>query len=110
MSIPSIRDVGGAFYWQQRHLRACESPQTSFERAVVSVCDGLTEYLSGLEFDDDGKWSDYVLAPALGEILLGVRGLLNGDLGRLDGGTVDTFLSNVAALIRFDLDAGAYTG
>lgn len=109
-NIPSLRDVGGRFYWQERHLRACESPATSSERAIVSLCDGVTEYLSGQDPDDDGVWLDYVLSPGVGSILVGIRALLNGDLGRLDAGTVDTFLMRVAEQIGWDMDAECYTG
>jgi hypothetical protein len=35
---------------------------------------------------------DYVLGPAWEQIGLGIRALLNGELGRLDGGTLDRFI------------------
>jgi hypothetical protein len=105
--IPSIRTVRygtrGPFYWQARHMSACESPATSAERAIVSLCDGITEYLSGQD-GEDGVWIDYMLGPGLGSVLVGVRELLNGDIGRLDAGTVDSFLRDIAGRIAWDMD------
>lgn len=75
--------------WQDRHRAALASPRTSFERLSV-ILDAVEAYCrayrSAYESDiaDDAILGDEGVAP----ILLGVVRLLDGDLGRLDAGTM----------------------
>jgi hypothetical protein len=81
--------------WQDRHDNAMAFPRPGFEAAIVGMLKGWHNYAvsaklaHGSPIGDDG-----VLGPewqAIGQALLG---LLNGDIGRLDGGTLDGFIRN----------------
>lgn len=55
----------------------------TYEQAILTMMDGIAQYEAALDSPD------YVLGEALGLMLQGFRALLNGSLGRLDGGTLD---------------------
>lgn len=76
--------------WLNRHTRAWTSPESGHERAVVGLIRSWLEYAEahesslGSNIGEDGylgdEWRDIGLA---------LRGLLNGETGRLDCGTLD---------------------
>ena len=79
--------------WQTRHNNAAVRPRAGTEESLVAMLRGWATYAHvHKESYDSPIGDDGVLGPewqAIGESL---RGLLNGDIGRLDGGTVDSFI------------------
>lgn len=81
--------------WQDRHDAAVNGSgkHLAFETAVVSMITGWSEYAEHhraqyeLNIGDDG-----VLGPEWEAIGDSLRGLLNGETGRLDCGTLDGFI------------------
>ena len=53
---------------------------------------------------ENGIGADYVLGPEWAAIGMGIRGLLNGDCGRLDCGSIDTGICDVLITEGFDPD------
>ncbi len=81
--------------WATRHNAALGAPR-GFEIAVVYMLRGLHSYrvlhLARYECDvlDDGEFGD-----GIQDIARGVRTLLNGETGRLDCGTIDSYLCEI---------------
>lgn len=85
--------------WDERHNEVVQRvfqpyPWTdTMENAVVMLLNSWANYANAHKerfeslIGDDG-----VLGPLWQQIGEGIRGLLNGELGRLDGGTCDTFI------------------
>lgn len=73
----------------EAHRRAAAHP-TAFEVAIVDLCRGVERYVAMHDAS-----LDYVLGPNVGAILEGIRGLLNGNVGQLDAGTVSRFLDDL---------------
>jgi hypothetical protein len=86
--------------WRFTHDDRVANPRTLAEAAIVTLADGIDLYASTL------NGPDYVLTPAVGELLSAFLTLLNGDIGHLDGGTCDAWARKVAARIGWDLDLG----
>jgi len=86
-----------ADYWKERHARAYRTPRQGVERALRSIIDGLEEYARGHEAANGSKLSeDYILGEYWISAWSDVRGLLNGDIGRFDGGSLDRRLGDIA--------------
>lgn len=91
---PAYATPSVAASWTSRHCAAIMSPRDPFERALVELLTGWLRYADahesayGSPVGDDGvlglEWA------RIGEAL---RGLLNGHLGRLDGGTLDSLIA-----------------
>jgi len=92
----SNRNMPNTGGWQTRHDAAIDNPvTTSFESTLVKMLKGWQEYamVHKREYDsligEDGvlglEWE------AIGDSL---RGILNGQAGRLDCGTLDSFILN----------------
>lgn len=83
--------------WKRRHEQAFDAPRGEFERALVDLYNGLQQYAEGYrdrfgsEIGDDG-----VLGPEWVAIARAFIGLLNGDTGRLDAGTLDKWVREIA--------------
>lgn len=91
--------------WQGRHTAAFLDPVTSHERALVFILKGWEEYAEGHEDAYESPiGEDYVLGDDWAKIGFALRGLLNGDLGRLDGGTLDAFICHRLNEAGFDPD------
>lgn len=90
--------------WRFTHDDRVRNPRTLAEAAIVTLADGIDLYAATL----DGP--DYVLTPEVGALLDAFIGLLNGDIGHLDGGTCDAWARKVAARIGWDLDLGQMAG
>jgi hypothetical protein len=87
-------DRPGENGWRGRHHRAIYGPMES-ERGIVLMLKGWHEYAVTYRARFDSLiGSDGVLGPAWEEIGDSLRTMLNGDIGRLDGGTCDSFLLN----------------
>jgi hypothetical protein len=72
------------------------------ERPIVGFITALADYGDAHKerFESD-IGDDYVLGKDWMDILKATRGLLNGELGRLDGGTLDGMLCGLATLAGF---------
>ena len=86
--------------WQDRHDAAIKTAaniyvRREFETAVVEMIKGWERYAEDHRVRFESKiGDDGVLGPEWEAIGDALRGLLNGELGRLDGGTLDGFLLN----------------
>jgi hypothetical protein len=92
--------------WKALHDEAYADPKTPRQRWIVSLIKGIeksiNEYTRAHTYD---PFPDGVISEAFGEVISGARSLLNADFGgRLDGGTLDAKLCDLAQLVRFDLD------
>lgn len=81
--------------WGERHVKAWQQPR-GMETPVVHLIEALEGYaqghfkLYGSRIGDDGVLGEEWLA-----IAKAIRGLCNGELGRLDGGTIFDLLSTL---------------
>ena len=98
--------------WARGNFTAATFPSTPYEIAIVALCEGIQKYVDAYAQTNNPEDSemDYLTGDWVGTIIDGVRGMLNGDLGRLDGGTVDGWLVYVAEEIGYDCDASEWTG
>lgn len=87
------------------HTQAALNPKPGPERAIVLIASGLAEY-AGSHFAryDSTIGEDGVLGEEWREIARGLLGLLNGECGRLDCGSVDSFIREKASAHGVDLD------
>lgn len=83
-------------FWRVKHNEALVNPQHGFETAILMLLDGVEEYRFryNLRFESHVE-DDGVLGDGLAEIVKGIRTLLNGEIGRLDAGTIDGYLVNI---------------
>jgi hypothetical protein len=93
--------------WAERHARAW--PDSSIGRlttAAVCYADDHRKRYGGDAGDQypSQLGSDYVLGDAWFQIVDGIRTLLNGDLGGLDGGLCDALLVALLEGEGFDVD------
>lgn len=90
--------------WQDRHVEALRNP-TGFEAAIVLMLKGWTAYADAHRFRYSSRVEgDYVMGPEWEAIGRSVIGLLNGDTGRLDCGTLDGFIRNTLQSEGFNHD------
>lgn len=90
--------------WQQRHASAVAMPN-HIERPIVTLLAGWAEYADQHRAAyDSGIGGDGVLGPAWADLGASIRRLLNGDLGRMDGGTLDSFICNTLEAEGFNPD------
>lgn len=73
------------------------------EAAIRDMARSVEFYVVASE-REYGSAEDGFLTPYLADILKGLRGLLNGDVGRLDAGSVDSFIMHMADRIGWCLD------
>lgn len=80
----------GPHKWRLEHQEAVRLPKRGFEGAIVDTLKSLAEYADAhrdryeSEVGEDGVLGDH-----FEEIARGLIGLLNGETGRLDCGTLD---------------------
>ena len=80
-----------------RHRNAYSTPRKGFEASLVSMIEGIDQYAAAhFKAYDTNVANDYVLGASLAGALTAVRGLLDGELGRLDGGELWGKLEAVA--------------
>ena len=93
--------------WGARHADAFDSPR-GMERPIVGLYRALAEYADthlaryASPIGDDGVLGDEWM-----QMLKALGGLLNGELGRLDGGTLDALryaLAETAGFTREELE------
>lgn len=88
--------------WQYRHQLALVEPD-EVEAPIVNVLTVLDSYdRQHVTRFGSGLARDYVLGAAWLEIAKAARTLLNGDLGRLDGGSLDKILLDLIRTAGFD--------
>lgn len=93
--------------WRGRHNLGVTVPTMDKERSLVELFSGWARYAENHEARFEAKiGEDYILGVAWTEIGQGLRTLLNGELGRLDAGTLDSFLLNTATEHGIDLETG----
>lgn len=89
--------------WGDRHVRAWQAP-CGPERPIRSLIVGLAQYADTHRdrFESDIS-EDYLLGRDYWlSMWKGARGLLNGELGRLDGGTLDGLLIDILEAAGFE--------
>ena len=110
--VPRYDDKTG---WKSRHLTAIAEPfgtlygpeKPTPERAIVLMLRGWLEYAEAHKSAFDSNiGDDSVLGDEWFKIGEALRGLLNGDLGRLDGGSLDTIIFDNLKEQGFDPDLG----
>ena len=79
--------------WMVRHKMAVLTPKSAFERALVHLLAGWLTYADAVKDTyGSGIGGDYVLGPQWSRIGAAIRGLLDGEAGRFDCGTLDSLL------------------
>jgi len=105
----SIRTVAGErgspAHWAERHLAAWRDPG-GFELALKDLILGLDYYGRRMrkEFNTP-PGEDSFLGPAFKDIADSIITLLNGPMGRFDGGTLDALVRAICAENAVELDA-----
>jgi hypothetical protein len=90
--------------WQARHNAALTTPQPT-EAGIVRLLHGWADYADiHKRRYESGIGDDGVLGPAWAAIGANVRTLLNGETGRLDCGTLDSFICSTLTAEGFDPD------
>lgn len=90
--------------WQTRHLEALTLPQGA-ELPIVTLLSAWANYADRHKLRyESGIGEDYVLGPAWAKIGASIRTLLNGESGRLDCGTLDSFLCTTLAAEGYNPD------
>ncbi|RYG99219.1 MAG: hypothetical protein EON58_04690 [Alphaproteobacteria bacterium] len=79
--------------WLRRHYMGLVEPRDGFEKSLAMMLSGWALY-ADCHWETYGSsiCKDYVLGPCWESIGDGLRGVLNGELGRLDGGILSAFL------------------
>ena len=91
--------------WGERHMAAVLGPRDGLEKAFVEMLSGWLRYADAHRGEhESGIGADYVLGPAWAQIGSHLLALLNGSLGRLDGGTLDHLLRGTLEAEGFDPD------
>lgn len=82
------------------HANAMAEPQPGFESAIVFMLKGWAEYADAhaIRYEGDPIGTDGVLGEHWEAIGKGILGLLNGETGRLDCGTIDGVVRKIGAL------------
>jgi hypothetical protein len=88
--------------YRARHYQATGLPM-GFEGPIIRMLRALADYVDAYrtEWPDLRLGNDCVLGEAWAEMLRGFRDLLNGNLGRLDGGALDAAVCDLWAFAGF---------
>lgn len=90
--------------WAVRHNDALVSPK-GFERDLIAMMHALDNYAYQHKIRyESAIGEDYMIGDAWTNIAKGLLMLLNGETGRLDCGTCDAFIRNMATEHGIDLD------
>lgn len=91
--------------WQDRHVRAFNVPH-GFEAAIVSLLTGWAIYADAHRARYESKLGDdYVLGVAWAATGRAIHSLLDGETGRLDCGTLSSFIHDTLTSEGFNADA-----
>ena len=111
--IAKDKSKNGGSGWDTRHNTALGyglgwSPMailTTHETTTVQMLSAWAGYARAhRERFESLIGEDYVLGPHWAEVGLGVRGLLNGETGRLDCGTLDAFILDTLSENGIDIN------
>jgi hypothetical protein len=92
----------GKNQWGERHCAAFTRP-SKHEIAIVKLIEGAVEYADRHQARyDSAIGDDCVLGKEWESIVRAIRGLLNGECGRLDCGTIDGLLLDMLKAEGFD--------
>ena len=98
---PRAGDTTG---WRERHNEAVARP-TGVERPIVALINTWIDYAQAHEKAYESSiGEDGVLGPQWAKIGAALRMLLNGDLRRLDGGTLDKCIGDALHDAGFNPD------
>lgn len=102
--IRRMHESGSDVDWMHRHLQAWHDPRPS-EKALKNLIEAWAHY-ANQHFIKNLRHigEDNFLGPqfaAMGRCLLQ---MLNGDLGRFDGGTLDALVREIATCVGVNLD------
>ena len=104
-SLLSNTSVPNTGEWQDRHDSAIVTPKSGVESALVDMFYGWEEYARAHKkrFEMCVGEDSYLGSTweAIGDSL---RTLLNGELGRLDGGTLDSFILDTMRANGIDVE------
>lgn len=101
-SANEIRSYEMVANWQQRHVSALKSPK-GFEAPILSLIEGLQDYRVEHEARYGSKiGEDHFMGKLYLDLARTIIKLLNGEIGRLDGGSVEQ-------LVRRQLGAAGFT-
>lgn len=90
--------------WKARHTQAWLYPNAT-ERPMVAMLKGWATYATQHQTAYESPiGEDYVLGPEWAKIGFALRGMLNGALDRLDGGTLDSFICDRLNAQGWDCD------
>lgn len=90
--------------WVKRHVAAWNTPE-GFESALKGMIVGFDEYGHSMRSKlGTPPGEDMFLGPAFKQIAEAVLILLNGDLGRFDGGTLDSLVRAICTENGVELD------
>ena len=90
--------------WAALHLDAWRNPQ-GFELPLWHLIRGLAQYGVRMQEQCGTKaGDDTVLGPAFKDIAEAILTLLNGNIGRFDGGTLDALVRAICAEHGVELD------
>ena len=91
--------------WGNRHLSAIRHPIAS-ERSIVVLLRGWLEYADQHKARFESTiGEDGFLGPEWAKMGSSLLELLNGELGRLDGGTLDSIIREALTAEGFDPDS-----
>ena len=89
--------------WQGRHLQAVHSPR-GFERPIVRMIEQWLRYADTHQKEYESRiGEDYVIGRYWEEMGDSLRGLLNGQTGRLDCGTLDSVILGAMEDVGIDV-------
>lgn len=89
--------------WVTRHLNAWLAPE-AFEYPIRQLIGGLDAYGKMVRKNGRLVGEDLVLGPAVKSIAESILVLLNGDIGRFDGGTLDKLVRAICVEYGVGLD------
>jgi len=95
-------NIKGSDAWVARHNRAVQYPRGVEEGIVNSVAGWMSYAEIHKARYEQGIGEDYFLGHEWEKIGMSLLVLLNGDLGRLDGGTLDAAIRNALRAEGFD--------
>lgn len=100
---------GGAIDWSSRHNRSVSNWAAGIkgkacERPILDLCFGLRSWCEDVERGGDGFGASHVTF----ELACAIRSALNFDLGRLDGGTIDSWICAQLVRVGVDADTGGF--
>jgi len=99
---PPFRGPAGTA--KRQHQAALDAPR-GFETPILLFCRALASYAEQHAARFDGPiGEDYVLGDYWRSMAQATLGLLNGDTGRLDCGSVDAWIRETATAHGVDLD------